>query len=338
MIASELAQRQAGEITVEKQADPFIFSPELVVELKLMQFAHTVLSLSDHLRPSLPAGQGGRPREYNDASILVTILVMSVWQLSPEMMVRRMRRWDELAIACGFVPGQVISSSQLRRRRENLGLWVYFVTFCTLVAHLIQTGVIMGRDWVIDSTIIDAFSKKDGDADWSFTGRFGYKVHMLICRDSLLPIVCLVSPANANDGPWAPRLMALAHALFALPVQIVRADAAYYTKAVLSFIVNVLGAVPQVVFNPRRSGKTALVTQKWVAEFRRNKGKRGYIERLFAVLKRYYRLNQLSCSGFWHAYRHTFEICFAVLLTAWLAHHLNRPDLAHARSRLLAPC
>ena len=338
MLTEELVRRQTEAIEKKGAGDLWVFSNGLVNQLQLTRFAHEVLSWAESGRRALPAGLGGRPQSYSDATILVTLLVMTVWQLSPETMVKRMKRWDELALACGYVPGQVISASQLRRRRERLGLWVYFVTLCLLVFTLIQKGVITGRDWVIDSTTIDAFSRQDGEAGWSFTGRFGYKVHMLICRDSLLPIVFLVSPANANDGPWAPRLMAMAHALFNLPVQVVRADAAYYTKAVLAFIVEVLGATPKVVFNPRRTGKTALVTLQWVAEFRTDKGKRGYIERLFAVLKRYYRLNNLSCSSLWHAYRHAFEICFAVLLTAWLAHDLGRPDLAHARSRLLAPC
>jgi hypothetical protein len=66
---------------------------------------------------------------------------------------------------------------------------------------LIERGVILGRDWVIDSTILDAFSRRDGRAGWSFSKRFGYKVHLLMCRDSLLPILFLLSPANANDAP-----------------------------------------------------------------------------------------------------------------------------------------
>lgn len=338
MLTTELARRQQRAVKAFVGEDPFIFSPQMVRELHLLSLAGLIVKLSNWLRPTLPAGPGGRPITYRDESILVAIFVMSVWQLSPETMVRRMKRWPELALACGFMPGGVISSSQLRRRRDNLGIWVYFVTFCLLIAILIRRGVILGRDWVIDSTIIDAFTMQDTDANWSFSKRFGYKVHMLICRDSLLPIMFLVSPANANDGPWVPRLMALAHHLFALPVTVVRADAAYFTKAVLAFIVNVLGAIPKVVYNPRKVGNKFLVTLEWVAQYRQDRGKRGYIERLFAVLKRYYRLNDLHQAGLWQAYRHACEVCFSVLLVAWLAHHVHRPDLIHSRSRLLAPC
>lgn len=339
MLTCELRERQQGALQAkEKEDDPFVFSPQMVKELNLMRFAHRVLSWCAPFRPRLPSGQGGHPIVYSDESILVTLLVMMVWQLSPEAMVKRLRRWSELSLACGYEPGQIISSSQLRRRRDHLGLWTYFLTFCALVWLFKAQGIIAGRDWIIDSTLIDAFSRQDEQAGWSFTKRFGYKVHLLICRDSLLPIMVLLSPANRNDAPWAIPLMGLAHSLFAFPVQVVRADAAYFTKPILSFIYTVLHATPKIVVNSRKAGKRFLVTPAWVKQFRWDKGKRGYIERFFALLKRYFRLNHLPAPGLHHAYRHAFEVLIAVLLVAWLAHQLGRPDLAHARSRLLAPC
>lgn len=338
MLAKELAQCQQDALIQSKAQDPFIFSPQMVSQLQLLRFARCVLIWSARLKPALPASRGGRPVAYRDESVLVTIMVMTVWQVSPEALIKRMQRWPELALACGYAPGQIISASQLRRRRDSLGMWVYVITFCSLVFLLIRRGVLLGRDWVIDSTIIDAFSRNDGAAGWSFSQRFGYKVHLLMCRDSLLPILLLVSPANANDVPWGRRLLRLAHFLFALPVAVVRADAAYFTSAILSFIVKTLKATPKIVYNPRKAGKKALATLEWVARYRQDRGKRGYIERLFAVLKRYYRLNDLHSTGLWAAYRHAFEVCFGVLLVAWLAHHVGRPDLIHARSRLLAPC
>jgi hypothetical protein len=339
MLAAELANRQQGSIIAhEKAGDPFVFSPQMVKDLHLMTFAGSVLALAARLRPALSAGPGGRPVSYSDATVLVTLLVMMVWQLSPEALVKRLRRWPELADACGYRPGQIISSSQLRRRRDSLGLWTYFWIFCALVWVLKTRGLMVGKDWVIDSTIIDAFSSTDGQAGWSFSKRFGYKVHLLLCRDSLLPLMVLLSPANRNDAPWAVPLMLLARRLFAFPVQVVRADAAYFTKPILTFIVTILRATPRVVVNTRKAGKRFLVTWAWVQQFRRNKGKRGYIERFFAVLKRYFRLNHLQSQGLYRAYLHVFEVLIAVLLLAWLADHVGRPDLAHARSRLLAPC
>jgi DDE family transposase len=338
MLAAELAKRQRGSIIAPgKVDDPFVFSPQMVQDLQLMTFARNVLTMI-RPRPALATGHGGRPVSYSDATVLVTLLVMMVWQLSPETMVKRLRRWSPLALACGYQAGQIMSSSQLRRRRDRLGLWTYFWTFCALVWVLKTRGLIVGKDWVIDSTIIDAFSPNDAQAGWSFSKRFGYKVHLLLCRDSLLPLMLLLSPANRNDALWAVPLMLLAQRLFGFAVQVVRADAAYFTTPILNFIVTVLRATPKIVVNPRKAGKRFLVTWVWVQQFRRHKGKRGYIERFFAVLKRYFRLNHLQSQGLGRAYQHAFEVVIAALLVAWLADHVGRPDLAHARSRLLAPC
>jgi hypothetical protein len=340
MLTQELRVRQAGlrVKTGGKGMDPFVFSPDMVRDLRLMALAGQVIKVAKGTRPALPATSGGRPETYSDESVLVTLLVMLVWQLSPRQMAKRLKQWPALADACGYEVGETISASQLYRRRDRLGVRVYFLLLVALVWVLVSRGVIVGRDWVLDSTLMDAFSRQDDHAGWSFTKRFGYKVHMLICRDSLLPLMVLVSPANRHDAPWALPVMALPQALFRLPVQVVRADAAYFTRPVLTFITVVLGAAPKVVFNARKAGKKFLVTLRWIAQARRDKGKRGYIERLFAVLKRYFGLNDLRTQGSTLAFRHALEICCSVLLVAWLADSLGRPDLSHARSRLLAPC
>jgi len=235
---------------LEKQEDPFIFSTDLIERLQLLNFAREVLGLALRLMPipQLPSGPG-RPDVYPDEVILVTIMVMTIWQLSPRGMVRRLRRWSALAQACGYDPLPVISASQLYRRRERLGLWAYFVTFCALVWRLIGLGIITGEDIILDSTVIEAFSLKDLEAAWHYTKRYGYKIHMLICRRALLPIMFLITPANRNDAPWAIPLLEMARRCFAFSVRVVRADAAYFTQHILVYIRTVLQAQPVIDFN-----------------------------------------------------------------------------------------
>jgi hypothetical protein len=61
MLAAELAQRQQGSLqSHEKDADPFVFSPQMVQDLGLMIFSRHVLALVAQRRPALTAGQGGR--------------------------------------------------------------------------------------------------------------------------------------------------------------------------------------------------------------------------------------------------------------------------------------
>ena len=114
MLTSEVVERQRGEIVASKhqEADPFVFSTDMVRDLQLMVFVRQVLRLAFMARPALPASRGGRPLVYSEESILVTILVMAVWQLSPRQMAKRLKRWDELARACGYQPGKTISASQ----------------------------------------------------------------------------------------------------------------------------------------------------------------------------------------------------------------------------------
>jgi hypothetical protein len=46
MLAAELAQRQQGSIqSHKKDDDPFVFSPQMVQDLRLMTFARQVLRL-----------------------------------------------------------------------------------------------------------------------------------------------------------------------------------------------------------------------------------------------------------------------------------------------------
>lgn len=319
--------------------DPFIFSVDLVRRLQLVEFAHRVLTAAAHLtQPKRLPSVGGHPDTYSEVAILVTIMIMAIWHLSPRQMVNRLRRWPVLAKTCGYPSGRVISASQLYRRRDRLGLWVYFVTFISLVWLLVRRGVILGYDLVLDSTIIEAFSRLDLEAAWSFAKKFGFKVHMVICRHSFLPLMFLVTPANRNDAPWAVPLLELVRRWFRLPIQVVRADAAYFTKAIIGYILWVLKAQPIIDFNPRRAGKKFVVTMSYIAWWRRSRGKRGYIERFFALLKRYYGLNNVQVMGLQKVWRHTFEVCIAVLIVAWLATELGRPDLMHSKARLLAPC
>lgn len=334
-----LVSSPVQSIEPQRNANPFIFSPQLVHQLQLLAFARKVLALACRLaRPHPLPSARGRPPTYADETILVTVIVMAIWQLSPYQMADRLARWPALAAACGYDPAHTISASQLYRRRDQLGLVVYFVTFCALVWQLIRRGVIRGQDLVLDSTLIDAFSRKDLDAAWHFAKRFGYKVHMLICRDALLPVVFLVTPANRNDAPWAVPLLELFRRCFALPVRVVRADAAYFTRRIIAYICFVLRAHAVIDINPRRRGKKALATLAYIAWWRDARGKRGYIERFFALLKRYYGLNDLQVVGLYKVWRHTFEVCIAVLTVAWLAVDIGRPDLMHSKARLLAPC
>jgi len=82
-----------------------------------------------------------------------------------------------------------------------------------------RPGLIGGRDVILDSTLLPAWSRHDPAAAWSFPsvskGRvFGYKVHTLLDRASRLPVFFLLSSANRNDLPFAYPLLGFARLAF----------------------------------------------------------------------------------------------------------------------------
>jgi hypothetical protein len=90
-------------------------------------------------------------------------------------------------------------------------------------------------------------------------------------------------------------------------VEVVRADSAYFSKIVISYIRVVLKAAPRIDYNLRRKGKKSLATFEFIAWWRSEKGKRGYIERYFALLKRLLWTNRVSGNGL----RNSDAPCFA---------------------------
>jgi hypothetical protein len=165
---------------------------------------------------------------------------------------------------------------------------------------------------------------------------WGYKVHTLLCRWSELPIMFLVTPANFYDSLAAIPLLALAVACFGFRIAIVRADAAYFTYALLNYIRVVLHAGFMIDYNLRRKGKTALATLPFIRQWRFHARFRMVIERHFAWAKRYFGLEAARWSGLVAAYQHTAIVYSVMLGVALTAYRFQRPELAGSRMKVLA--
>ena len=194
-----------------------------------------------------------------------------------------------------------------------------------------------GRDLVLDSTLLAAWTRGDAQAAWSFPaakGRvFGYKVHLLLDRAARLPLFFLLSPANANDLPFAYPLLWVARFVLHLPIHVVRADGGYWGQALVQFIVTVIGARPIIPFNRK---KQPLVRVRHLVYWPLSYLARAVIERFFAGAKRYYHLN-LNYAGGWDAVvlRVTLTCC-AILVVALVAHQAGAPELRLSPTRVLA--
>lgn len=312
---------------------------QVVEMLGLLPLAASVIALSrfSQRRLAKSTTKPGRPKVYSDASILLIALLGRIWRLSYPEVCHWLVNWPRLASACGLPMGQVVHSAHLSRRVRQLGAYPIWLLYLRFVWQAIRVGLIRGRDVVIDSTLITAWTRLDLSAAWSFPSKkgrvFGYKVHTLLDRRAKLPILFLLSPANRNDLPFAYPLLWLARFLLHLPIQVVRADGAYWGAALVKFIVTVIKAHPIIPFNRK---KQPLGNVRHLVWYPLNYAARSVIERFFAVAKRYYRLDTSYVEG-WDAVliRTTLTYC-AILIVALVADQAGHPELRLSPSRVLA--
>jgi hypothetical protein len=313
----------------------WVFSPQFLAILRLSHIAGVICAVLKR-KSLLKAPYHGRIEVYSDVSILMTAVVMKVWKLSLGEMTRRLRLYPDLATACGYSPVKTISKSHLSRRLRRLGPVPFFLYFIYLVCQLIKEGLILANDLVIDSTTVIAWYQEDIEAGWSWAKKFGYKVHTVICRTSMLPLWFFVSPANRHDGPYGKPLLFKVVTLYKLTVEVVRADSAYWAVEFLSFIAS-LGARIAVDYNVRNKNRS-IVPREWMLRWEKRMGKRGAIERFFGIAKRWFGLSQFHGKGLESFLLHTLLTYCSMLSVALVAVRIGRPDLRLSPKELLAPC
>jgi hypothetical protein len=309
--------------------------------------ANWAIQLSYRLHPTLKARNGpGRKQTYTDDTVLLTVIVMRVWRKGYESFTGWLGRNPALAESLGYTEYdrqgrlRTISSSHLSRRVRRLGFWPFLFFFIALVWQLVRLGAITGRDLIVDASLLKAWYHADREAQWSYRtpwrgSVFGYKVHTVVCRKLVLPLFFWVTPANAADCVWAIPLLAAVIVLYGFDIWIVRADAAYFTKKILSFIAHILQAHPVVDYNVRRKNKQ-VVTLEFILEWEGLMGPRSDIERHFAWTKRYFGLKYFQVEGWLNVMTYTCCTYIAILAVAVVAYRCQRPELARSRTNVLA--
>ena len=330
---SQLPARLSKRLWIEPE--------EMVRCVQALVLAEWAIGLCQGRRALPVVMRRGRKTVYRDSSILVMALIQVAWQMSYEDVVDYLRSHTATAETIGFTQGRVIGVSQYWQRRRALGIFPFWLFFVALAWQLLRCGILHGQDVILDATTQHSWFHGDSDAAWSFPkpGKgsvWGYKVHTLLCRHAQLPLMFLVTPANRQESLFAIPLLTLAVALYGLSFTIVRADAGYFTYAILNFIRTVLGAGFMIDYNLRRKGKRFLATRFFVNQWRFHLRPRSTIERHFAWAKRYFGLESARWAGLVAAYQHTALVYASMLVVALLAHRFQRPELATSRSRVLA--
>jgi hypothetical protein len=300
------------------------------------------LAVSEWLRPALPEPVRRGPKVvYQDSSIMIVALVQVAWWLGYEEVIDYFRAHADVAQVAGFPAGRVIGVSQYWERRRALGIFPFWLLFVAMAWQLVRMAIISGADLIVDATTQHAWFHGDGEAGWSHPkpGQgmvFGYKVHTVLDRWSQLPVMFLITPANQQESTVAIPLLSLTTTIFAFSVQVVRADAGYFTNAILAFIRTVLGASAIIDYNLRRRRKRFLATRFFLSQWHFHLRPRTTIERHFAWAKRYFGLEAARWRGITAAYQHTALVYSTMLAVALVAHRFQRPDLAGSRTRVLA--
>ncbi len=320
-------------------------SPEEFLEVtSAPDLAEWALRVSGSWWTELPAEKSerrGRKLVYANESVMLVALVQVAWQMGYEEVIDYFRAHARAAELAGFPPGRVISIGHYWDRRRAIGVMPFWFLFIAFVAQLIYLGVIKGGDVILDATTLQAWFRIDPDADWSYPkpwkgSVWGYKVHTLLCRWSQLPVMFVVSPANRHDAPFAITLLTLAVSCLGLPITLVRADAAYFSLAIMLFIRHSLNASFVIDYNLRRKGKRFLATLFFLDQWSFHLRPRSNIERHFAWAKRYFGLESAHWLGLIAAYQHVALVYCAMLAVAIIAHRYQRPELAGSKARVLA--
>lgn len=309
---------------------------KLINIVNLVKLCEVTLMLTSvrQLPSSIP--QRGKPRDYTDAQVMAVSVIARIWQLSYERITLWLAKRPQLAKALGFKPNKTISSSQLSRRIRKLGLLPFFILFLVLVGACIRAGIIKGTDVIIDTTILKAWTIKDKEATWNYAKKFGYKVHMLICRYTMLPIMFAVTDARRHDSQMAIPLLAATKAMFSLAVKVVRADAAYWSQEIRDYVSQVLKAKPFIDYNVGRSGKKWLASLEFLNSWTKQNTIRARIERFFGIFKAHFGLSDFAMMGMENTIRFTMLTCISVLMVAIAAHSIGQPHLARSPTKVLA--
>lgn len=252
----------------------------------------------------------------------------------------------DLVLAIGFpcdAQGRprIIRQGHYWERRQALGLTPILLFMIGLVWQLTRLGVITGCQLILDATLLRAWHHADPGAAWvryrDKPAVFGYKVYTLLGRTAMLPVLCVVTPANIHDAVLAIPMLLASVLLFGFQVWVVYADAAYFEYRILGFIVQVRGASAAIDYNLRRHGKRFVATLFFLSQWRRYvTGPRKGIERHFAWAKRYFGLKRFQCWTFLWVSQYVLLTYCIILGVAVAAQRYGRPELHHRQAEVLA--
>jgi IS5 family transposase len=311
-----------------------------------------------HVLEDVDSPGPGRPPVYPaEAMFLCWILLYLKVVDSQRRLIDFLKRHPEWRSRLGFgerVPDQ----STLTWFKNHRASHVFPRVFDETVRRLVRAGIIRGEHVVVDASLFQAYSnprKVDGsgtpsdpDASWGFessTGQwvYGYKLHMVSCADSELPISVTVTTGKRNDGPLFPQLLRKASG-FPIHMRVVGADGNYHS-AENHLEAHRLGASTVIPLPKRRHREPRTLAQRLRLHpiikrgselYRRLKRKRQSVERVFSRLKSHFNLDVLRGRGLAKVKPHVLLSLTCMLVYALTAAKRGFESLVRSPTRLTA--
>ncbi len=253
---------------------------------------------------------------------------------------------------------RVPDQSTLTWFKNHRASHIFQKVFDETVRRLVRAGIIRGEHVVVDASLFKAYSNprkkdeagkpSDSDASWAketSTGRwvYGYKLHVVSCADSELPISATVTTGKRNDSPFFPQLIKKASG-FPIPIHIVGADGNYHS-AKNHLEAHGLGA-STVIPLPKRRHREPRTLAQWLRLhpiikrgselYRRLRRKRQSIERVFSRLKSHFNLDELRGRGLVRVKQHVLLSLIGMLVYALTAAKRGFESLVRSPTRLTA--
>ena len=235
--------------------------------------------------------------------------------------------------------------SVLSRFIHRVGAEMLHLIIEEKVIMLLKRAGVEEVDAVLDASFVKAWSIRDPernkvgfsdrDARVGRNGRgfdLGYKLHASVEPKRILPLACLMAPANQNEKRHAPTLVEMTKNMLRKAESRLRCligDSQYSSERVRALVERVV--IPYMS-NQRRGGDVLRVDRLFrvhgpagdVAEYR----KRPAVEALFAFVKNQYGLTVVKVRGLVNVSVYVLLSVLCLVLNREAAENLGRPDKA----------
>ena len=212
------------------------------------------------------------------------------------------------------------------------------------VALLLRRSGVSEVDAILDAAFVKAWSIRDPDdnraglsdpdARVGRNGRsygLGYKLHSLVEPEMILPLACLMAPANENEKRHAPSLVERTRVVLGCAGAGLRrliGDSQYSSRRVRGLVDE--SVIP---YTASQRGGGVLRVDRWfrvhgplglVEEYR----KRPKVEAFFAFLRTQFGLNVVRVRGLLNVSLYALLSVLCIVLNREAAENLGRPDKA----------